>query len=339
MGRRIGILRVAGCAALLAACDARSRGPGDALAADEPPAPAASAPADPIAPIPLHADLDARKVALGARLFDDPIMSRDGAVACRTCHLRELTLADGRSRSQAPGRPESAFNAPTLYNVAYNDKLNWNGKFSTLEDHVGGAMQNASAMDTPWPEAVRRLEGVPAYRAAFGALYPRGITAESAADAIAEYERSLRTPGSRYDRWLRGDHAALTDAELEGWALFRSYGCVSCHQGMNVGGNLLERFGVFGEYLQPRGGAADPSLGRFLVTGREEDRFVFRVPSLRNVALTAPYFHDGSAATLEIAIEVMGRVQLGRRLPSEHVERIAAFLETLTGEPADEPPR
>jgi cytochrome c peroxidase len=292
---------------------------------------------DPITPIPLDVQLDPRKVALGARLFADPRLSKDGAVTCATCHARSLALADGRARSHAPGRPEAAFNAPTLYNVAYLYKLNWNGKFSSLEDQVGGAMQNPAAMATTWPEALPRLAGDTDYQATFGALYSDGLTAANVADAIAELERSMRTPNAPFDRFLRGDDGAIGEKEKSGWAIFKDYGCISCHQGIGVGGNLLARFGVFREFLEERGGLAERDLGRFAVTGRPEDRFVFRVPSLRNVALTAPYFHDGSAPTLEAAIEVMGRVQLGRDLGLDQVDALVAFLGALTGEPAGGP--
>jgi cytochrome c peroxidase len=149
--------------------------------------------------------------------------------------------------------------------------------------------------------------------------------------AIAVFERTLITIGSPLDRWLDGDASALTPAQKEGYALFKASGCVACHQGQNVGGNMYQRFGVFGDYFEDRGNVTEADYGRFNVTKQEQDRYVFRVPSLRNVALTAPYFHDGSAKTLEDAVGVMAKYQLGRELSEEKVSKLVAFLEALTG--------
>lgn len=155
---------------------------------------------------------------------------------------------------------------------------------------------------------------------------------ENVKDAIAEFERSLSTPNSRFDRWLRGDDNAITAEELEGYRKFKSYGCVSCHQGVNIGGNMFETLGAVREYFAERGNVSKADLGRFNVTGKEEDRHVFKVPSLRNVALTSPYFHDGSAKTLDEAVRVMARYQLGRPLPDADAALLVKFLQTLTGE-------
>ena len=167
---------------------------------------------------------------------------------------------------------------------------------------------------------------------AFNASYANGIKSETIKEAIATFERSLITPNSRFDRFLRGDRGSLTDEEKDGYGLFKSYGCASCHQGMNAGGNIFQKFGVMGNYFADRGKETKADLGRFNATGDQADRHVFKVPSLRNIALTAPYFHDGSASSLEEAVEVMSKYQLGRRLPPEDVARIVAFLKTLSGE-------
>jgi cytochrome c peroxidase len=166
----------------------------------------------------------------------------------------------------------------------------------------------------------------------FERIYSDGLTQFNIKDAIIAYELSLTTPNARFDRFLRGDKKALTASEKEGYQLFKGYGCISCHQGMNVGGNLFQPFGIIGNYFTDRGKVTHADLGRFNVTQDEADRHVFRVPSLRNVALTPPYFHDGSAQTLEKAIAVMVKYQLGRPLEQEQIERIAQFLRTLTGE-------
>jgi cytochrome c peroxidase len=224
-------------------------------------------------------------------------------------------------------------NTPTVFNVSLNGTLNWDGALQTLEKHTDSVVP--ALMHIPWPELIARLRRDAAYAAAFAAAYPDGLTHNNVLDAIATFERSLLTPRSRFDRYLQGEHQALTRRELEGYELFKSYGCVSCHQGINIGGNMFQRFGVFEAIPSSRLPVTD--LGRFLVTGVERDRHVFRVPSLRNVAVTAPYFHDGRAPTLETAVETMARAQLGRTLTARDVSRIVDFLGTLTGEYKGQP--
>ena len=170
-----------------------------------------------------------------------------------------------------------------------------------------------------------------ALAAEFSTIYQDGITNRNIVDATATFTRSLITP-SRFDRYLRGDGQAINSEELRGYERFKSYGCVACHQGVNVGGNMFQKFGVMGDYFQDRGNITSADLGRFNVTKREADKHVFMVPSLRNVELTAPYFHDGSAPTLEAAVEVMFKYQLGRTAPLEDKALIIKFLKTLTGE-------
>jgi cytochrome c peroxidase len=187
-------------------------------------------------------------------------------------------------------------------------------------------------MDSNWPEIVNKLKLSPEYQAAFAELYVQGIHSATIKDAIATFERSLSTPNSRFDRFLRGDGQVLSAEEREGYRLFKSYGCASCHQGVDVGGNMFQRFGVMGDYFADRGKPTKADLGRFNVTGNQDDRHLFKVPGLRNVALTAPYFHDGSATGLEEAVSVMAKYQLGRQLSSEERQRIVSFLKTLSGE-------
>jgi cytochrome c peroxidase len=169
-------------------------------------------------------------------------------------------------------------------------------------------------------------------------VFSDGLTAANVRTALLEYERSLVTPNAPFDRYLRGDTHAISERAKQGYALFKTYGCASCHQGMAVGGNMLQRVGVMHDYFGDRGSVTPADLGHFSVTHLERDRYVFRVPSLRNVALTAPYFHDGTAATLEKAITTMARYQLGRELEDEDVALLAEFLRTLTGEYRGKPP-
>ena len=285
---------------------------------------------DPIEPIPQELDLDERRVELGRRLFVDPALSGDGERACVDCHdLSAGGIVPGETQSNHPLNETGPYNVPTVFNVAFNFRLNWNGKFETLEEHLAGPMMNPEVMNAgTWDALVQRIR--PRYDAEFrDAGYAR-VDETTVRSAIATYQRSLITPDSRFDRHLRGE-IELTDEEAEGYALFKSVGCISCHQGINVGGNLFQRFGVMADAFDGRP-LTERDMGRYLLTGDADDAHVFRVPSLRNVAVTAPYFHDGSAATLEQAVSHMARVQLGYLLSDREVELIVAFLRTLTGE-------
>ncbi|MBE9012607.1 cytochrome B6 [Pseudanabaenaceae cyanobacterium LEGE 13415] len=288
---------------------------------------------EPIQPIPLQVTLNANKVQLGAKLFGDTLLSMDRQVSCLSCHRLDQGGVDRQARSRGANRVQTKVNTPTVLNVAYNFRFSWNGKFETLEAQIEGLAQ--TVMGNSWEQVIPRLQQVPEYVQQFKAIYSDGITVPNVIDAIADYERSLITPNSRFDQFLRGNYTALTVEEKEGYRWFKSYGCVGCHQGMNVGGNLFQKFGMLGNYFADRGNLTRADYGRYNVTGSENDRYVFRVPSLRNVAITPPYFHDGSAQTLEQAINTMAQYQLGRPLDQEHARRIAQFLNTLTGEGVD----
>jgi cytochrome c peroxidase len=222
-------------------------------------------------------------------------------------------------------------NTPTLLNVAHLDAFNWDGRFPSLEDHLDSLIQNPMIQATTWESLADRLRASEHWTAAFQAAFTDGVSGANARAALLAYERSLVSPGAPFDRWLLGDDQALAPAAREGYALFKSRGCVSCHQGALVGGNVFARLGITKAYYDDPAAVNEGDLGRFLVSGREEDRFVFRVPSLRNVAKTAPYLHDGSLPTLEMTVSVMASYQLGRSLDAGQVERIVAFLESLTG--------
>jgi len=296
---------------------------------------------EPFEPIPSSLELHPTRVALGERLFAEPLLSTDGDHTCVDCHsLAEGGIVPGEARSNHPMNDTGPYNVPTVFNVAFNFKYNWQGKFDTLEEHLGGLMMKPEVMDAgSWPALAARLQ--PSYGADFRAAgYPR-IDQDSVRDAISTFQRSLITPDSRFDLYLRGQ-GALSEDEERGYRLFRDVGCVTCHQGTNVGGNLFQRFGVMEDAFGGRD-LVERDYGRMLVTGREEDAHVFRVPSLRNVEVTPPYFHDGSAATLEEAVGHMGRVQLAVELSDDEVLAIATFLRSLTGRyegrPLSEAPR
>ena len=287
---------------------------------------------EPIQPIPLHIDLDEKKVTLGEKLFRDVRLSGDKKVACISCHGFDTGGVDRKVRSRGVNGQLSLVNTPTVFNSGFNFKLDWDGKYENLFTNVDGPLLSPIIMGGKWEEIIPMLRSSPDYVKAFAKAYPDGITKDNVRDAIATFEESLDTPNSRFDQFLRGKSNALTQEEKEGYNLFMEYGCVSCHQGINVGGNMFQKFGVMGDYFADRGNVTKADLGRFNVTGQEKDRYVFKVPSLRNVELTSPYFHDGTAESLEQAINVMVKYQLGRSLKSEQINLIIQFLKTLTGE-------
>jgi cytochrome c peroxidase len=287
---------------------------------------------EPIQPIPQEIEVDRPKAALGWRLFQEVRLSKNHQKSCLSCHSFSLGGADRLSHSIGINGATTRVNTPTIFNTRFNFRFNWDGKFTNLDDHLDALMTNPRTMGTQWPETIASLHQVPAYVRAFDRIYPDGLTATNVKDALVAYELSLNTPNARFDRFLVGDQTALTATEKEGYRLFKNYGCISCHQGVNVGGNMFQPFGVIGNYLTDRGQIQPADLGRFNVTKNEADLYLFRVPSLRNVAVTAPYFHDGSAKTLKDAIEKMTKYQLGRALTKSQIDLIAEFLDTLTGE-------
>jgi cytochrome c peroxidase len=286
---------------------------------------------EPLVPLPLPVPADPAKVALGERLFHDVRLSGDNAMACATCHRLAHGGADGLPRARTATGTLHPRNTPTIFNVAFNAAYNWDGGMRTLEAHAERVLLSPALMHTTWPALLAKLRTTSEYRTAFATLYPGRLRPAHVLDALTTYERSLVTPNARFDRYLRNHPEALSPVERRGYAIFKAYGCVACHQGVNIGGSMFQKFGIF-EAPAPHASPQPVDLGRFLLTQVPRDREVFRVPSLRNVALTAPYFHDGRAPTLEAAVAIMARVQLGRTLSQEDTHAIVQFLHTLTGE-------
>jgi cytochrome c peroxidase len=266
---------------------------------------------EPITPIPPAPEAAPLKVALGERLFEDPRLSRDRTRACSTCHATRTNGADANRRDKAIDGSELPLNTPTIFNAALSFRLNWEGNFSSLEAQAESSL-DGPVMGIAVDDVVGRLRADAELTDRFREAYGRDPDRSNLLDAIATYERSLLTPGGRFDRWLAGDAGALSTEERRGYRLFKQFGCISCHQGVNVGGNLFERHGIFQPLASPK-----PEI--------------LRVPSLRNVAATPPYFHDGSAPTLDDAVRRMGAAQLNRMLTDEQVELVVAFLSTLSG--------
>ncbi|HEX5009811.1 MAG TPA: cytochrome-c peroxidase [Planctomycetota bacterium] len=303
------------------------------VAASQPaPAAPASMVLSPISPVPEAVPLDHRKVVLGDRLFHEPQLSGDGSISCASCHDLSTGGDDGRRVSVGVGGAEGELNAPTVLNSGFNFRQFWDGRAATLEEQVDGPLQHPAEMASTWGKVLDFLSADARYSQDFEAAYDDGITQANLRDALATYERSLITPNSRFDRWLRGDASALSTEEIEGYRLFVQVGCATCHQGVNVGGNMFQTMGHARDFFASRGPDKAADLGRFNVTRDEADKHKFKVPSLRNVELTAPYLHDGSAATLEEAVQVMASYQIGQPLQGVEVARLVAFLRTLTGE-------
>jgi cytochrome c peroxidase len=286
-------------------------------------------PLEPISPLPAPTHLDPARAAIGARMFGDVRLSRNSSQSCATCHPLDRGGADGRQHTIADTPLQR--DTPTIFNLRHNLAFNWDGSAASIATVTNNVVKGRRRFDTTWQAIVAVLAADKAYVDAFKAAYPEGLTAQSAEDALVVYQQTLVTTNGRFDRYLRGERTAISGQELEGYELFKSLGCVSCHQGVNVGGNLFQKFGVFSAVPRPATDAPDDP-GRFRGTKGERDRGVFRVPSLRNVALTPPYFHDGRAPTLEAAVRTMAKVQLSRTLSPNEVDSIVSFLRTLTGE-------
>lgn len=300
--------------------------------------PTFAAPLDePIKPLPQSLKQDPARAEIGRRLFNDPRLSANGTVSCASCHDLSHGGADRRDYSVGFSGQRTGVNAPTVLNAALNFRQFWNGRAASLEAQVDQVVQNPVEMGSKWPDVVATVARDAGYKADFGRAYKDGVTPANIQNAIATYERTLITPDSRFDQYLRGDPKAISDEEKEGYVKFKRYGCIACHQGVNVGGNMFQKFGVMGDYFAKRGNPTEADLGRYLVTGDDEDKHVFKVPSLRNVALTAPYFHDASAKTLAEAVDVMFRYQLGRAASPADKAAIVKFLKALTGEPVGKP--
>ncbi len=287
---------------------------------------------EPIQPIPIDTSLDPDKIALGSILFNDTRLSRDNSLSCASCHILEVGGDDDLSVGKALDGNEHVVNTPSVFNARYNFRQHWDGASATLEEQIDETLHNHMVAGSNWDQLLAKLNEDAALVKLFEKTYPEGINKKNFLDALTEFEKSLVTPNSRFDQYLLGDISAISEEEKKGYLLFKELGCISCHQGINVGGNLFQKFGIFYDYLGERGNIINADYGRINVTNREADLHVFKVPSLRNVEVTAPYLHDGNAETLEEAIAIMGKTQIGKIICEDDINLLARFLKTLTGE-------
>jgi len=281
--------------------------------------------AEAIQPIPRTISYDRQKAELGKKLFFDPQLSRDGTVACVNCHSPE-NGADTRPVSTGIDGKKGTVNSPSVFNSIFNFRQMWNGSASDLAEQVRMPLHNPIEMAMNEKQVTRYLRENDRYARLFRKVYHREATFADMSDAIAEFEKALITPDSRFDRYLRGEKT-LSSKEIEGYRLFKQFGCITCHNGINIGGNSFQKIGLINQYNWK-----EQNPDRYSVTHRERDKNIYKVPSLRNVAITAPYFHDGSARTLEKALKVMAFHNLGFDLTDDEIDRLSAFLKTLTGE-------
>ncbi len=287
---------------------------------------------EPIQPLRHEKNLDPHKVAIGDLLFHDRRLSADNSISCASCHNLTTNGSDSLRSSVGIGGAIGPIKSPTVYNSSNNFLLFWDGRATDLVEQAAGPINNKIEMGSNWEQVLTKLKKDPDLVKSFKASYPKGINPESITNAIATFERSLITPDGPFDRWLKGDNTALNELELKGYQLFKSYGCASCHQGQNVGGNMYATMGAMGDYFSDRGTEITTvDLGRYNLTKEAADRHFFKVPSLRLSTLQKFYFHDASESTLEGAIKVMAKYQLGRTIEEPDVVAIIAFLKSLVG--------
>ena len=275
---------------------------------------------------PLHpvGGVDRQKAKLGRMLFFDPTLSRDSTISCASCHKADRGWADERVVSLGVYGRKGRVNSPTVLNAVYNFKQFYNGRADTLKEQAKGPLHEAFEMDMDDALLQERLQANSEYKKLFHALYKDGITVDNVVDVIAEFEKRLTTSNAKFDRYLKSE-ATLTQEEKQGYKLFRVYGCITCHNGMNVGGNSFQKLGIVIAY-------ENCYDDRFAITKRTFDKCVYKVPTLRNIEKTAPYFHDGSAKTLREAIKKMAYHNLGFELEDDDIKSIEAFLKTLSAE-------
>lgn len=283
---------------------------------------------EPIQPIAAAKVTEPAKVELGKKLFFDPRLSKSGFISCNSCHNMSMGGSDNLKSSIGDRWQKGPINSPTVLNASHNMAQFWDGRAKDLKAQAGGPIANPGEMGFSHELAVDVLRSIPQYVSEFKQVFGNDkLTIDEVTIAIAAFEETLVTPNSRFDKWLKGDKKVLKTQELAGYKLFKESGCVACHNGINLGGNSYQKMGIVEAFK-----TTSTAQGRADVTGKDADRFYFKVPTLRNVELTYPYFHDGSADTLMQAVDTMGRLQLGRKFSDKENAEIVAFLKTLTGD-------
>ncbi|MGO2160991.1 MAG: cytochrome-c peroxidase [Vibrio toranzoniae] len=281
----------------------------------------------PVSPIPDSIQIDKKLAKIGWVLFRDPNLSSDQSVSCESCHSLQTNGAEVTPVS-AGVNGSGMRNSLTVFNATFNYRFFWDGRVNNLADQIDGPVHNVAEMDSNWGYIIDYVSQSDDYVNLFNEE-GTDINEASIKAALVEFMRGLTTPHSPFDQYLRGNSSALSESEKRGWRTFQEEGCIRCHQGTNIGGGMVMRFGYFG--LSRTGAERSKDQGRFMFTGQPQDKHLFRVASLRNVAITAPYFHDGQTPTLEEAIKIMGESQLGKTFEKQTISDLKVFLKTLTG--------
>ena len=289
---------------------------------------------EPVRPIAQSVSVDERKMKLGDMLYHDTRLSSDNTVSCASCHDLSTAGVDNKQYSEGVDGQKGGVNAPTTFNAVYNFVQFWDGRATTLAEQAAGPPLNPVEMASKsFDEIVAKLEKDKAVKQAFEEIYPDGITEANITNAIEEFERTLITPNAPFDAYLLGNEGAISAQAKQGYELFKKYDCATCHVGPNLGGESYELMGLRNHYFAERGMELTvEDDGRYKQTQQERDRHRFKVPGLRNVALTWPYYHDGTRTTLADAVRDMGKYQSGVEFGEQQVDDIVAFLNTLTGE-------
>jgi len=273
------------------------------------------------------------KVTLGKTLYFETRLSKDGNISCNSCHNLNTYGVDNKPTSPGDGGVFGNRNSPTVLNAAFHFAQFWDGRALDVEEQAGGPILNPIEMSMPDQDfVIKRLSQIKGYKALFEAAYPgisEPINYKNIQKAIAVFERKLITP-ARFDEYLAGNENALTDQEKQGLLTFMNTGCTACHSGEVLGGEMYQKFGLAGNYWDFTKSQKIDN-GRFLVTKNEADKFLFKVPSLRNIEKTHPFFHDGSVTDLNQAVKIIAKLQLNKDLTDQEVQDIVAFLKTLTG--------
>lgn len=293
---------------------------------------------EPVRPLPDKVAYDEQKAELGNLLYHDTRISADGTISCATCHGLATGGVDNLRYSEGIAGQFGGVNAPTVYNAYFNFVQFWDGRAADLAEQAAGPPLNPVEMGyQTFDDIVARLSEDKDFVNVFTQVYPEGLSEATITDAIAEFEKTLITPNSAFDRYLKGEKDAMTSDQIEGYKLFKDYNCATCHAGVNMGGLTYELMGRRDNYFEDRNlvlksGLTDGDNGRWAQTGVERDRYRFKTPTLRNVALTWPYYHDGSVPTLDEAVSKMAKYQVGRTMKDAEVAKVVDYLNALTGE-------
>jgi len=278
-----------------------------------------------ITPIPKTLSYNTDQAELGKKLFQDPILSHNGTISCASCHHLKTNGADSIQYSFGIDGKETDYNTPTVFNSIFNFVQFYDGRAKDLKEETVMGLEKKNHMGANIDEIIKKLKNSP-YKEEFDKVFKEeGLKKETFLRAIVEFEKALITPNSKFDIYLRGDTTVLNDKEKRGYKEFQESGCINCHNGVNIGSNMYQKMGMFAPYSSDK-----HTFGRFDVTKRDRDKNVYKVPSLRNIADTAPYFHDGSVKTLKDAVEKMYEYQLGTKPTTKQVDDIVAFLKTLS---------